>query len=326
MPDVALITSTYRSELYLESYTRNVIALAKKCHEAGVALELVVVANAPSAAEQQALERLHALAAPAGLTVTLARVPQETVYASWNRGISLASAPLISFWGVDDTRYAPAILEGRALLQGACDVVYFAYEVRTTVDWGWFRTTDSTLYPARPFDARLFASKMSLGPFWMTSRAFYQRVGPFDEHFRVCGDFEWAHRALRLGHFCPAQQVGGRFVVHGSNLSANTNPQKIVEENVIFLRYSLPDNLRPADPQLMRQTWEGWAGSDHPLPPATADWLWGEGAHARQEAWLLQWQARQRRDNLLRLPRRLVDAVGLRPALARLGLLRSSAR
>ncbi len=324
MPDVALITSTYRSEAYLEAYTRNVITLAKKCHEAGVALELVVVANEPSAAEQQALQRLRDMA-PDGLGVTLAAVPRETVYASWNRGASLASAPMISFWGIDDTRYAPAIVEGAALLRAGCDVAYFPYEVRTAVDWGWFRTTDSTLYPARPFDAALFASKMSLGPFWMTSRAFYQRVGPFNEHFRVCGDFEWAQRALRVeGRFCPAQQVGGRFVVHGGNLSANTNPQKIVEENVIFLWYGLPEKLRPADPQLMRQTWDGWAGGAHPLPPATADWLWGEGARERQEAWLLQWRARQRRDNLLRLPRRVVDAAGLRPALARLGLMRSS--
>ena len=323
MSDVSLITSTYRSEVYLRAYIENVRQLASDFANAGKTLELVVVANDATVAEEPFLQHLEA-ASWNGLTVTVVRVPRESVYASWNRGVELASSNAISFWGVDDTRYAEALLEGIEILT-MYDVVYFPYRVITAVELGLFKSHLDSVFPARPFNRTSFLNRMSLGPFWMTTRTFYQHLNGTDDNFRVCGDFEWCHRAIQdNGRLQAGSALGGMFIVHGDNLSANTNPLKIVEENIVYLRAGLYDKAKPCDPILMRDHWERWGDNGITLPIETQAFLWGDGAKQRQAAWLIDWQRRQRRETLLRIPRAVIEALGLRPLLAKAGLMKAT--
>jgi hypothetical protein len=321
MPDVSLITSTYRAEAYLHAYRNNVRQLAHEFAQAGKTLELVIVANDPTPNEDTYLTELESERWD-GLTVQVQRVPRESVYASWNRGVEVATSELISFWGVDDTRDAAAILEGIRVLATGADVVHFPYKVITTVKWGIFTGKNHVVVAAQETDIDRFSRKMLLGPFFMTTRTFYQRIGAIDPHFKVSGDFEWAQRAIRGGVVIPNQTLGGSFHVHGGNLSATTNPLKTVEENIIYLRFGYPQYLKPSDPALMKQAWETWGSQGRELPSETAAWLWGEGAKERQVEWMKEWARRQRSENLRQVPRAIVNRLGLRPLLTRLGILK----
>jgi glycosyltransferase involved in cell wall biosynthesis len=321
MPDVSLITSTYRAEAHLRAYSENVRQLAHDFAQAGKTLELVIVANDPTPNEEIYLQQLEN-ATWDGLRVQVQRVPRESVYASWNRGVDLATSENVSFWGVDDTRYAAALLEGIQVLASWVDVVHFPYKVITTVNWGFISTKNYAVVAAQETDIDRFSRKMLLGPFFITTRAFYQRIGSIDPNFKVSGDFEWAQRAIRGGTVVPNQTLGGSFHVHGGNLSATTNPRKTVEENIIYLRFGYPQYLKPCDPALMKQAWEEWGSQGQSLPQETADWLWGEGAKERQEAWLKDWARRQRNENLRQVPRAIVNRLGLRPILTRIGILK----
>lgn len=325
IPHLALITSTYRAEQYFGAYIQNVRQIDAHISEKPIFVQLVLIANAPTPAEEVFLQRLATLPLQR-IRLKIVRVPREGVYASWNRGVRESDAPYVTFWGIDDTRQAQALITGYHMLKGGCQLVYFPYRVVTTVDWLFLQTRNDTVFPSLAFNPQTFAKRMSLGPFWMMSKELYDTVGAFDEHFRVCGDFEWCQRAIRHSLFCPSQTLGGTFVVHGDNLSANTNPLKIVEENVIYLRYGMSEYIRPCDPDLMREAWQTWGANGVELSAETQDFLWGEGAKARQEAWLDEWHKRQRQENIRRIPRLIMERLGLRPLLAKIGVVKSPKR
>lgn len=323
MPDIALITSTYRAAAFLPAYHQNVVRLAQAFQAAHRQLELVIVANEPTPEEIDLLAGLETLVMPS-LQVQVIQVARESIYASWNRGVALSSAPTLSFWGVDDQRTPEALLAGFDTLQTGADVTWFPYQVITTVHWRFFQTHNTATFEARPRETEAFRRRMWQGPFWMTTRTFFDTIGDFDPKFRVCGDFEWMQRALNHGRMQPTDVPGGSFIIHGKNLSANTNPLKIVEDNIIFLRNHLLAQLKPADPDLMRRCWEDWGAQGQVLDADTQAFLWGVGAFERQQRWLRDWQARQQRESVVRLPRQIMEALGLRPLMARMGIVKSS--
>jgi hypothetical protein len=158
----------------------------------------------------------------------------------------------------------------------------------------------------------------------MFSRAIYDAVGPFDPHFRIAGDFDWCARpAARAADFCRGEALGGTFFLHGDNLSGSHDPLEDVEDDIVMLRQGMWDQLVPADPDLLRAAWTEWGDlGEIDVPQAIQDRLWGEGARKR---WV-RWQRSRRRKATMRrvraVPRWIIDHTGLRPLLARLGIVR----
>ena len=67
--------------------------------------------------KQQQIEALTAKIASVSTAQTVFHtVPRETVYASWNRGFSIARGLCIGPWTVDDQRTAQALIEGHRLI------------------------------------------------------------------------------------------------------------------------------------------------------------------------------------------------------------------
>jgi hypothetical protein len=95
---------------------------------------------------------------------------------------------------------------------------------------------------------------------------------------------------------------------------------------VVRLLHGMTGDLTPVPPEEMREVWQAWA-HEHPLPPDLEVQLWGSGAQDRWEHW--QSEAPKRRQTALRsqrlraIPKRLIDALGLRPLLARLGIVKA---
>src|SRR3990170_4316019 len=97
--DISLITSTYRSEAFIGAYTRQALALAQGVHAAGLGLELVVVANDASETERRALDTLAGAVEP-WAAARLLYIPRETLYASWNQGLQVATGQAFGAWNV----------------------------------------------------------------------------------------------------------------------------------------------------------------------------------------------------------------------------------
>jgi hypothetical protein len=318
---ISIITSLYRAEAHLAAYSARVIDVAAQVQAAGLALDVVLVANDPTPAEQDHLRQL--VDALGGSAIRL-DVPRESLYASWNRGIAASSGLCVAIWNVDDTRYADALIEGYRLIADGCEIVDFPFAtVREIRWWGPLTTRRQRRLPPQ-YNPVNFRRKTRTSPFFMFSRAVYDRVGLFDEHFRIAGDFDWCARlAARTAKFCTGTALSGTFFLRGTNLSGSGNPLEDVEDDIVLLRQGLWDELVPADPDLLAACWSEWGDpGTRDLPPDLEDRLWGAGACERWQASL---RARRRKEIMRRVryfPRQIIDRAGLRPLLVRLGIVK----
>jgi glycosyltransferase involved in cell wall biosynthesis len=327
MHDISLVTSLYRSEAFLKEYTRQVLDVAAHLkQDAGLMLEVVIVANDASEDERRWIRELTAGANMAGTpTIFPIYVERETLYASWNRGIQASSGRCVGVWNVDDVRTAGALAEGHQMISQGCGLVYFPF---TLMYPSRLIGMKRELYKAPPFNYDVFTKKMRSGPFIMFGRDTYDEVGPFGEHFKIAGDFDWCIRAADRVKVCPGTQHAGIFKIHGSNLSNVGNPLQQVEINIIQLRREAWANVDPADPELMRTLWEAWGSEGRALPPEIAERLWGAGSAERWKLWLKQEVQRRQRvmvsETLRKFPRYVINHTGLRPFFARLGIVKSA--
>jgi glycosyltransferase involved in cell wall biosynthesis len=315
MTDVSLISSFYRAAAHLPVFFQRARTVALEVASSGVSLEFVIVAN-----DAQPDERAHIDAFAAGFpNVRVLYVGRESLYASWNRGVEAAAGQVIGFWNADDARTAAGILDGVQRIRGGCEIVYFAYEIHNPPN-------PVRLFAARPSDEAGHRRRMEAGPFFLFRRDLFERVGRFDDRFRIVGDWEWIVRALGKAKFCHSTVNAGAFYIHGGNLSNTGNHRELAEVAVVRLLHGMTGDLTPVPPEEMREVWQAWA-HEHPLPPDLEAQLWGSGAQDRWEQW--QAKAPKRRQTALRsqrlraIPKRLIDALGLRPLLARLGIVKA---
>ena len=309
---VALISSLYRFEPHLPTYSAAVFGFAKQVSAAGVSVHYLPIVNDASALERSGIDRLaRELNAGYHGRMKPHYVPRETLYASWNRGLALSQAPIFSFWNADDLRSAEAFIEGYRQLQEGTDLVDFPFTRVTQVRRFGLFPRETRAWTETRFQPGRFTSKDGGGPFFMARRALYEAVGPFDESFQVAGDTEWAWRAKAQARFVAGASSGGEFLVHGGNLSNRGSQREDIELNIIFMRRGDWSQLRPAEPRAMLDAWTTWGNVAGITAPAeVADYLWGPEAHSR-------WQRYRRERQRSPLMRRL------RMALAARGLLHS---
>ncbi|MCS5706447.1 glycosyltransferase [Synechococcus sp. FGCU-3] len=115
--------------------------------------------------------------------------PDTGIYDAWNRGLQLARGTYLCFIGADDTFVDSGSLERiAALTASGTDLItarnaYYAPDGRLLRHWGfgwqWKRMRQS----------------MNIAhPGMLVRRALFERFGPFDASFRICGDYEWLLR------------------------------------------------------------------------------------------------------------------------------------
>lgn len=309
---IALISSLYRSEEHLPAFTAAVFGFARRVSECGIEAHYLPIVNDASRREREQIDQLAEEINRQYLgRMTPHYVPRETLYASWNRAISLSPATCFAPWNADDIRSTEAFIEGYEALQGGADLVDFPFmRVMLSKRLGLLSRAQRIHVPC-PFDSERFTRRNGLGTFFMARKSLYERLGPFDANFRVAGDTEWASRDLSTVKFQQGRANGGEFLVHGDNLSNTGSDREDIEVNLIFMRRGDWHHLRPADPRALRDAWESWGNPGRiTLPAEAADFLWGAEAEAR-------WQRYQRERKQPATLRRL------RLALASRGLLYS---
>ena len=318
--DVTIVTSLYRSGEFLNQYVSHLLAVGSELHQAGLALEVILIANDALSFERERIADLIQAAAPQ-FQVQPIYVAREPLYASWNRGIQAASGRSVTMWNVDDIRTSEALIDGHRRIVEGCRLVDF---------------TSTLVYSARIFGRAFVYQRVKLmplfydhegnnpvdrkrtGPFFMFERSLYDEVGAFDTRFKIAGDFEWIVRAAQLTDFCASPVHAGLYVIHGGNISAGALMP--AEENVVLMLHPHEhewQHLRPVSPKVMRETWSRWNSVE--IPPEIQDRLWGAAAEAnyrRRKLWRTVLPP-----SLWAIAGIYIDKHHLRPLLSRLGLV-----
>jgi glycosyltransferase involved in cell wall biosynthesis len=156
------------------------------------------------------------------------------MYDALNRGMQLVEGEVVGYINSDD-EIAP----------GALDAVINAFRTRPDVQWvcgaveyidgqGALLARMTPVHPTLRAYAALGWSCIPQQTVW-TRRKFFDTVGPFDSSYRICGDYDWYARALRLASPLILRQTLGRFRWHGGNLSYD--PRMIEESRWIRERW-----------------------------------------------------------------------------------------
>ena len=214
--------------------------MVKSLEAKGAKFEVIIVFNSPTEKELKFIAKLKNKA-----WFRYAVVDRETVFASWNRGVRMAQGEVIGFWNADDTRFADAIIDGFNLIKNGADLVYFPFHIIWVLRFGPMAVPVKYRHISPPeYNQPEFSRSMHCGPFFMINKEFYNKVGPFDEQFKISGDLDWCVRAAKLfGKFVLSKKNAGIFNVDGRGLSAGANPLMAAENQIIYKRHNITDKI-----------------------------------------------------------------------------------
>lgn len=239
---VTLITSLYRSEKYLSSFLQQAAECLSRINTAGTSAESLIIANDATPEEKNMLKSVSD-----NPFFRVLFVPREPLYATWNRGVSEAKGDLIGPWNVDDMRFPEAVIEAERLVLAGADVIYFPFIIKRYI------SVAGVSFPVMRkkiqgevlnFERRKFETGMICGPHFMFTKNAFEKVGYFDEQFKIAGDFDWCTRAAALGlNFRLAQSFSGVFRVDGNGLSAGATNRKLQENSLVYLRRGVGNKI-----------------------------------------------------------------------------------
>jgi hypothetical protein len=231
---VSIISSLYRTDSHIEKWSKTISNTIDKLCNLGVDIELIAVANDPTEKEKRFLNNLKSKQ-----WFKLVEVPRESIYASWNRGVANSNGDICTFWNVDDIRFSKAILDGIHKIEKGAEVVYFPFiYLRFVKILGLSLLAKIKIFFPPKFEKVRFSREMHNGPFFMFTKKIYQDVGPFDEQYKIAGDFDWCSRASIKTDFTRSKVIAGIFTNDGTTLSGSKS-QRHVEENKMILSKTL---------------------------------------------------------------------------------------
>lgn len=220
-PEISITSSLYRTEKFLSAWKKNLEYFANEAKDLNLRFEINAIANEPSEAE---LKILNELTREPWFNLHI--VKRESIYASWNRGAQLAKTKAITAWNVDDTRNAKAIRDGLNLINQGAELVYFPFTYKRYIKlFGFDVLVKRVLIDPPKFTREIFTKEMHCGPFFLFTKSLYEKIGPYDETFRIAGDYDWCVKAAKLSNSLIKSVVNaGIFEKRAGTLSGGKNP------------------------------------------------------------------------------------------------------
>ncbi len=242
---VSIITSLYRTDKYLQQFEQRLKVFAHAMQSHHIDFEFIAIANDATEKEQAFGKRLASEP-----WFKFENVGRESVFATFNRAFAMAKGDILGWWNDDDVRYPEAIVEAVEHFKQGADLVYFPFIIKRYV-FGlpiWSQKIDKQIPEFNKETQTQFKTGMLCGPFFLFTKAFYKKVGPFDEQFKISGDLDFCIRSAQAGgKFIKAKNLGGEFRVDGTGLSAGANPRRTAENNVIYTRHHVWKKLELAE-------------------------------------------------------------------------------
>ena len=220
-PEISITSSLYRTEKFLPAWVKNLKSFANEAKELNLRFEINAIANEPSEAE---LKILNELSQEPWFNLHI--VKRESIYASWNRGVRVANANTVTAWNVDDIRNVRAIRDGLNLINTGAELVYFPFTYKRYIKLlGFDVLVKRVLIDPPRFTREIFTKEMHCGPFFLFTKSLYEKIGPYDETFRIAGDYDWCVRAAKVSNTLMKSEVNaGIFEKRAGTLSGGKNP------------------------------------------------------------------------------------------------------
>lgn len=226
---ISIITSLYKSEQHLPFFLKSVRNVHKNLKKENISFEHIIIANDISDIEKKLLRE-------STLMFTIITVKRESLYASWNRGVNESLFPNATFWAVDDTRFARAIINGLKTLEKGYDATYFPYIYKRYIYiFGIKILALLKIVNQIDYNKELFMKGMYAGPHFMFTKESFLKNGPFDDTYKIAGDFDWWARASKNDlKIKKTTTLSGVFTNNGKTLSGSKSGLQIEENtNVI---------------------------------------------------------------------------------------------
>jgi glycosyltransferase involved in cell wall biosynthesis len=230
---VTAVVSAFRSEKFMEGRMENL--LSSSLYAKG-RLEIIVIdASSPEAEGDIVLQFADRFP-----NIRYLRTPApESVYASWNRGFSMAKGAFVINANTDD-RFAFDALE--CLAAGLCldseiSATYGNWLVTQTENDGFDSPSKKFLFEYPEFQPPLFLYFQITSHAAMLRRSVFEAVGPFSEQMSVFGDREWMLRFCSAGYrAAKINRAVGLYLINRNGLEAS-NPKGSEEFITIRERY-----------------------------------------------------------------------------------------
>ena len=220
-PDISITSSLFRTEKFLPKWRVNLMKFAVEAKNIGLNFEVNAIANEPSDNELLILNELKKEP-----WFKLHIVPRESIYASWNRGARVAKANVVTSWNVDDIRNTKAMKDGLNLVANGAELVYFPFTYKRYIKiLGIDVLVKRVLINPPEFNREVFIKEMHCGPFYFFTKTLFDKIGPYDETFRIAGDYDWCVRAAKVSNSIVKSNVNsGIFEKRAGTLSGGKNP------------------------------------------------------------------------------------------------------
>jgi len=214
---ISIITSLYKSERHLPTFLKKVAKVSRELSAQDFQHEFLILPNDASPEETQMLNA----AAEKVPAIRIINRKREFLYATWNAGVQNAKFETVTFWNVDDIRFADGFVNGYDTINAGNGIAYFPFIYKRYIHvLGVKILAKRKILRPSEFDAAKFRREFHIGPFFMTTKSTIDKVGGFDPSFTVAGDFEWQVRAAKGGaQFQLCNTIAGVFTNDGKTLS-----------------------------------------------------------------------------------------------------------
>ncbi|SHE35486.1 Glycosyltransferase involved in cell wall bisynthesis [Bacteroides luti] len=229
---ITVLTSLFNCSKYLEGYFN---CLSKLNNTQNI--EVLLLHNAPSNEEMAIISKyLPSLSFVKHIIIS----EREGLYRTWNRGIDLANGEYICVWNVDDIRTPNSIIDQAETLDKNpnTDLTYgdFYYMFK-------YPEPSDILVVNKDFsiNKNSFFRTHQIGCFPMWRKRIHDKLGFFDEQFKLVSDFDFQIRVARTSQIVKTNNIVGYYLENvPEKLSSNLWIQ-IIERNALYLRYGMFD-------------------------------------------------------------------------------------
>jgi glycosyltransferase involved in cell wall biosynthesis len=228
-PLVTAIVSTYNAERFIKGCLDDLLAQT-------IASDLeILVIDSGSPQDERSVCAPYAERFPA---VRYIRTERESLYAAWNRGISLSRGKYITSANADDRHRADGLERLVVPLErdSNCMLAYanqFVSEVpNETHEQCAARGARVLRYPDFSPQALMISCLGGPQPVWR--RDAHSRAGMFDTQFKVSGDWDFWMRLAQYGPFRHMDEVLGVFYMASDTISGSANHLTRDTENLLI--------------------------------------------------------------------------------------------